>query len=77
MNYIPRALEDRLRKYEKTYKALLVTGPRQVGKSTLLKKTFPHRKYVSCLICFGISVLYIFCYTPLNSLMLNNILRKL
>lgn len=47
MNYIPRALEDRLRKYEKTYKALLVTGPRQVGKSTLLKKTFPHRKYVS------------------------------
>ena len=31
MNYIPRALEDRLRKYEKTYKGLLVTGPRQVG----------------------------------------------
>lgn len=47
MDYIPRALEDRLRKYEKTYKALLVTGARQVGKSTLLKKVFADRWYVS------------------------------
>ena len=47
MNYIPRALENRLYKYEKTYKAILVTGARQVGKSTLLKKVFPNRKYVS------------------------------
>ena len=47
MNYIPRSLEARLRKYEKTYKAILVTGPRQVGKSTLLKKVFADRKYVS------------------------------
>lgn len=47
MHYISRALEDRLRKYEKTYKALLVTGARQAGKSTLLKKVFPDRKYVS------------------------------
>lgn len=47
MNYIPRSLEARLRKYEKTYKAILVTGPRQVGKSTLLKKAFADRKYVS------------------------------
>lgn len=47
MDYIFRALEDRLRKYEKTYKAILVTGARQVGKSTLLKKVFADRKYVS------------------------------
>ena len=47
MNYIFRALEGRLRKYEKTYKAILVTGARQVGKSTLLKKVFADRKYVS------------------------------
>ena len=47
MNYISRALEDRLRRYEKTYKAILVTGARQVGKSTLLKKVFADRKYVS------------------------------
>ena len=47
MDYISRALEDRLHKYEKTYKAILVTGARQVGKSTLLKKVFAERKYVS------------------------------
>lgn len=34
-------------KYEKTYKAVLVTGARQVGKSTLLKKVFADRRYVS------------------------------
>lgn len=47
MDYISRALEGRLHKYEKTYKATLITGARQVGKSTLLKKVFPDRKYVS------------------------------
>ena len=41
MDYISRALEERLHKYEKTYKAILITGARQVGKSTLLKKVFP------------------------------------
>ena len=47
MKYISRALEERLLKYEKTYKAVLVTGARQVGKSTLLKKVFEDRRYVS------------------------------
>ncbi len=47
MKYISRALEGRLLKYEKTYKAVLVTGARQVGKSTLLKKVFVDRRYVS------------------------------
>lgn len=47
MEYLKRALEDRLKKYEKTYKAILVTGARQVGKSTLLRKVFPDRKYVT------------------------------
>lgn len=47
MDYISRALESRLRKYEKTYKAIMVTGARQVGKSTLLKRIFPDRRYVS------------------------------
>lgn len=47
MHYISRALEDKLLKYEKTYKVILVTGARQVGKSTLLKKVFPNRKYVT------------------------------
>ena len=47
MNYIKRAMESRIEKYSRTYKAVLVTGARQVGKSTLLKKVFPERRYVS------------------------------
>lgn len=47
MEYISRAMESRLIKYSETYKAVLVTGARQVGKSTLLKKVFPGRRYVS------------------------------
>ncbi|MCM1040036.1 MAG: ATP-binding protein [Ruminococcus sp.] len=47
MDYICRALESRLYKYNETYKAILVTGARQVGKSTLLKKVFADRRYVS------------------------------
>lgn len=47
MEYIRRSIEERLWQYVNTYKAVLVTGPRQVGKSTLLKKVFSDRKYVS------------------------------
>lgn len=47
MDYISRSMESRLKKYSRTYKAVLVTGARQVGKSTLLKKVFPERRYVS------------------------------
>lgn len=47
MAYIQRSIESRLQKAVETFKAVLVTGPRQVGKSTLLKKLFPDRKYVS------------------------------
>ena len=35
--YIKRALEDVIEKTNKGFKAVLVTGARQVGKSTLLK----------------------------------------
>lgn len=47
MNYIQRSIETRLLQTMKAYKAVLVTGPRQAGKSTLLKHLFPARKYVS------------------------------
>ncbi len=47
MAYIHRSIEERLVKASETFKAVLVTGPRQVGKSTVLKKVFPDRKYVS------------------------------
>ena len=40
MKYIKRALESNIRKASKTYKATLLTGARQVGKSTLLKHLF-------------------------------------
>ena len=47
MKYIERALEKKLLKTIKNYKSILVTGSRQVGKSTLLKKIFPNYKYIS------------------------------
>lgn len=47
MAYIHRSIEEKLKKAANTYKAVLVTGPRQVGKSTLLKRVFEGRKYVS------------------------------
>ena len=45
--YINRTIEQKLLDSAKNYKAVLVTGSRQVGKSTLLKKLFPDRKYVT------------------------------
>ena len=40
MDYIHRALEDIVKKSAHTFKAVLVTGARQTGKSTLLKEMF-------------------------------------
>ncbi|MBO4303231.1 MAG: AAA family ATPase, partial [Lentisphaeria bacterium] len=45
--YIKRAIEGKLLETVRNYKAVLVTGARQVGKSTLLKKLFPGYKYVT------------------------------
>jgi predicted AAA+ superfamily ATPase len=39
MEYIKRAIEPILHKSGQTFKSVLVVGPRQVGKSTLLKET--------------------------------------
>ena len=47
MTYIKRALEAYLYKMFNQYKAVLVTGARQVGKSTLIRQVFPELKYVS------------------------------
>lgn len=38
MNYIKRHLEDKIMKVSKSYSALLLTGPRQSGKTTMLKE---------------------------------------
>lgn len=48
MMYIKRAIEDTVVKISAMFPVLLVTGPRQVGKTTLLKKlSGPDRKYVT------------------------------
>ena len=41
MKYIPRAITPILEKRVETSKCTLLTGARQVGKSTVIKETFP------------------------------------
>ncbi len=46
--YIKRAIEDTAKRVSKMFPVMLVTGPRQVGKTTLLKQMMePERKYVT------------------------------
>ena len=44
---INRTLKEKLLFFAKQYPILTLTGPRQSGKSTLLKNTFPSYRYVS------------------------------
>ena len=45
--YIHRTAENTIQKFSKQFKVLLITGARQVGKSTLLQRCDEHRNYVS------------------------------
>ncbi|MEW6751787.1 MAG: ATP-binding protein [Candidatus Latescibacterota bacterium] len=45
MDYIPRAMEPELRRALEHFPALLLTGPRRAGKTTLLRHAFPHASY--------------------------------
>ena len=46
--YIKRAIEDTVLKISAMFPVLLITGPRQVGKTTLLQNlSEPGRKYVT------------------------------
>ena len=40
MDYIPRLLTKRLKKLTANFPAVIITGARQVGKSTLLEHVF-------------------------------------
>ncbi len=46
MNYLARTLEDELRRAALHFPALLVTGPRRSGKTTLLRHAFRDARYV-------------------------------
>jgi len=45
MKFLHRAIENEIKKAAKNFSALLLTGPRRAGKTTLLKKLFPHADY--------------------------------
>lgn len=47
MKYINRLAEDVIKKQEKMFKAILVTGARQVGKTTMLKNIKPDINYIT------------------------------
>lgn len=44
---IYRAIEKKIRYFAEQYPVITLTGPRQSGKSTLLKEAFPDYKYIS------------------------------
>lgn len=47
MKYIKRSVEKVLMETSKSFKAVLLTGARQTGKTTILKKLFPKTKFLT------------------------------
>lgn len=47
MDYFKRTLENAVRRLAASFPVVMVTGPRQVGKTTLLRNCDPNRRYVS------------------------------
>lgn len=45
MRYIPRLIEPELRAAARSFPALILTGPRRAGKTTLLRRAFPGATY--------------------------------
>ena len=47
VTYIPRLMAKELRRSAREYPVVAILGPRQSGKTTLAKKTFPEKDYIS------------------------------
>ena len=45
MRYVPRLLEPQLRAAARQFPAVIVSGPRRAGKTTLLRRVFPRADY--------------------------------
>jgi uncharacterized protein len=45
MRYIPRLIEPELQAAARSFSALILTGPRRAGKTTLLPRAFPDATY--------------------------------
>lgn len=48
---IARKAKEELITLASQYKAVAVVGPRQSGKTTLVRMTFPDKEYVSTFLC--------------------------
>ena len=46
MEYIYRAISDSILEAIQYYSVITITGPRQVGKTTLCKNLFPDYEYI-------------------------------
>ena len=46
-SFLKRRMEPELKSAAKEYPVVTITGPRQAGKTTLVKNTFPNKKYIN------------------------------
>ena len=45
MRYVPRLITPQIERATRAFAALVLTGPRRAGKTTVLRRTFPQATY--------------------------------